>query len=434
MTFKIHRGTKEIGGSCVEVWTDTTRIVIDFGMPLVNIDGTPFDSQSQQLTDPEELKANGILPDIPQLYELSENTALLISHAHQDHYGLINYISPDCPVYLGKATLKLIELTNIFANREWKIANPYFLESGKAFSIGDIEIIPYLMDHAAYDAYAFMVKADGKSFFYSGDFRIHGRKQRAFDWFSYNVESNIDYLLLEGTTIGREETRFKTENEIEDIFVETFQKTNGINLVCVSGQNIDRLVSIDRACKKMGKTFVLDFYIANVLADLAIMNDRLPRPSSGFPEIKVRFPNKLTGLTIDRGNGKLVFRFKKYKITTSEIIREYQSIVTTVRPNMLEDIHNFKNLEGGRLIYSMWSGYKDQEYTKKFLDDLKSNGMTITDIHTSGHADFAGLKRMVEVLKPKNIVPIHTFKADKYQDLFSGSNILRVSDKELVKA
>jgi len=35
MKFKIHRGTKEIGGSCIEVWTETTRILVDFGMPLV---------------------------------------------------------------------------------------------------------------------------------------------------------------------------------------------------------------------------------------------------------------------------------------------------------------------------------------------------------------------------------------------------------------
>ena len=37
MKITIHRGTQEIGGSCVEIWTETTRIVVDFGMPLVNI-------------------------------------------------------------------------------------------------------------------------------------------------------------------------------------------------------------------------------------------------------------------------------------------------------------------------------------------------------------------------------------------------------------
>ena len=42
MKFKIHRGTKEIGGSCVEVWTESTRILLDFGMPLVEKEGKEF--------------------------------------------------------------------------------------------------------------------------------------------------------------------------------------------------------------------------------------------------------------------------------------------------------------------------------------------------------------------------------------------------------
>lgn len=45
MNFKIHRGTKEIGGSCVEIWTQSTRVVVDFGIPLVNPDKTQFDSR-----------------------------------------------------------------------------------------------------------------------------------------------------------------------------------------------------------------------------------------------------------------------------------------------------------------------------------------------------------------------------------------------------
>ncbi len=44
MKFKIHRGTKEIGGSCVEVWTDNTRILLDVGMPFVEKDGKDFES------------------------------------------------------------------------------------------------------------------------------------------------------------------------------------------------------------------------------------------------------------------------------------------------------------------------------------------------------------------------------------------------------
>jgi ribonuclease J len=58
--------------------------------------------------------------------------------------------------------------------------------------------------------------------------------------------------------------------------------------------------------------------------------------------------------------------------------------------------------------------------------------MAIKDIHTSGHVDIAGLKKMVEVLKPKNLVPIHTFERDEYRNIFTGINVLRANDKEEV--
>lgn len=90
MKFKIQRGTQGIGDSCVEIWTKQTRIVIDFGMPLVNLDKTQFNSNKVQKTSVNVLLKNGILPNIPSLYEKSNNTALILSHAHQDHYGLIS--------------------------------------------------------------------------------------------------------------------------------------------------------------------------------------------------------------------------------------------------------------------------------------------------------------------------------------------------------
>jgi len=214
MNFQIHRGTKEIGGSCLEVWTKSTRIVVDFGMPLVNPDKTQFNSREINKFSPSVLIEKGVLPSIQSLYNNATNTSLILSHAHQDHYGLINYLHKDCKIFLGKATQKLIEITNIFTNQDWAISNPQHFESGKTFAVGDIEITPYLMDHSAFDSYAFLIKTNEKSLFYSGDFRIHGRKTKAFDWFSYNVEKNVDYLLLEGTTIGRVDKKFPTENEM----------------------------------------------------------------------------------------------------------------------------------------------------------------------------------------------------------------------------
>ena len=431
MRFKIHRGTREIGGSCVEIWTESTRIVVDFGMPLVNPDKTQFNSRAMKNLSVKELLRKGILPDIKEFYENKGNTTLVLSHAHQDHFGLIKYVNANCKIYLGKATQKLIEITSIFTNQDWKIVNSQHFESGKSFVVGDIDITPYLMDHSAFDAYAFLIKADGKSIFYSGDFRIHGRKTKAFDWFSYNIEKNVDYLLLEGTTIGRVDKKFPTESEIETGFVDTFNASKGINLIYTSGQNIDRLVSIYRACKRTGKILAIDFYIANVLKELSDFG-AIPYPSKKFPEIKVFFPYRLSRMISNKGNEKLLYRFKDYKITKEQIGEQFDKMVMIVRPSMLKDLEYIKGLKDGIFIYSMWDGYKKETQTKEFIDFLIGKGMTEMQIHTSGHADRDALKRMVEVLKPKNLVPIHTFEGDKYEEIFTGTKVLRINDNETV--
>ena len=88
-----------------------------------------------------------------------------------------------------------------------------YFEKEKTFQIGDISITPYWADHSAFDAYSFFIEANGKNLFYSGDFRAHGRKSGVFYWFTNNAPQNIDYLLLEGTTIGRANKPFKSETK-----------------------------------------------------------------------------------------------------------------------------------------------------------------------------------------------------------------------------
>jgi len=434
MHFKIHRGANEIGGSCVEVWTDKTRIVIDFGMPLVNPDRTPFDERETEKRTTAELVKDGILPDIPSVYEDNSNTALLISHAHKDHYGLMDRINPSCPVWMGYATHLLIEISNTFGNSP-ALKNVHYFEHDEEFKIGDITIHPYLMDHAAYDAYAFLIKADGKSLVYSGDFRLHGRKAKIFDWFKYKIEKNVDYLLLEGSAIDRNE-EFKTEDELEEEFVETFKQTKGINLVFVSGQNIDRLVTIYNACKRTEKIFLVDFYTAYVLKTI---NENVNKniPSAGaFPEIKVYFPYWLTKRMIKFGKkNETIVPFKYFKLGKDKIDEQADNLVMVVRPAVQSDLEKYLHkYDDGCFIYSMWDGYKEQPgKIKDFLEFIKAKGMTVKDIHTSGHANLDGLRKMAEAVNPKHLVPIHTFEGDNYAKHFPGVDVLRVADKETVE-
>ena len=430
MKFKIHRGAKEIGGSCVEVWTENTRILLDFGMPLVDEKGDDFNFYPYKDLTQQELIHEGILHNIEGLYPDSDKLidGIVISHAHQDHIGLLGYVNTEIKYYLGEATHEIIKLGNDFHQKDIQLKHFFHFEKAKTFDVGDISITPYWNDHSAFDAYSFLLEANGKTIFYSGDFRSHGRKAKAFEWFIRNAPQNVDYLLLEGTTIGSSDEPFKTEDELEQEFATLFKNSDCINYISTSSQNIDRLVSIYRACLESGKTLVIDIYTANVLNTLSEFAN-LPTPLKNFKQINVIFPNKLTTNLVKRNLEHLVYKFTGSKITTTTISENPSNYVVIVRPSMKIDLQKI-TVDKGNLIYSMWDGYKKKPYTMKFLDWLESKNFTVIDIHTSGHADTPTLKRMVEAIKPKYIVPIHTFEGDNYKDIFDYP-VVRLKDGEL---
>ena len=88
MRLRIHRGTKEIGGTCIEVEAQGKRIALDVGLPL----DAPDDGQEE------------LLPEVPGFREPDDSLlGVVISHPHQDHYGLARYIRPEVPIWVGKA-------------------------------------------------------------------------------------------------------------------------------------------------------------------------------------------------------------------------------------------------------------------------------------------------------------------------------------------
>ena len=415
------------------MWTDKTRVLLDFGMPLFDTDGSDFDFEKYRSADADELVKSGVLPDIKGLYEGSDITvdAVIISHPHQDHYGLINFISKDVKFFMGEATHKIIEINNLFTWQNIRIENCFYYKRSQAFQVGDLSVTPYWADHSAFDSYSLCVKAGDKAIFYSGDFRNHGRKPGAFRWLVNNPPENINYLLLEGTTIGRHTGLFKTEAEIEEELKEIFRKAGKICLLYTSGQNIDRIVSAYRACLQKGRIMVVDVYVATILKELSPFGD-IPYPSKQFKNLRVMFPYFSTRRLANQGNEKIFYQFRKFKITKNEISRLAGDIVMLVRPSMQKDLEGIHEIFGGNIIYSLWEGYLQKPGTAKFIDYFIKQGFTLHKIHTSGHAATPALQQMVDAIKPDYIVPIHTFSGSEYRKFFS-TPIIEVNDKEVVR-
>jgi len=433
MNFKIHRGTQEIGGSCVEIWTPSTRIVIDIGMPLMHPDGTEFDISAYRPLTQDNLTRQGILPDIPGLYKGAERPVdgVLISHYHKDHYGLGKYVSEQIKFYLGKATHQILEINNLFTPQDLQLKHHHWFNSEEAFNIGDIRITPYLTDHSAFDAYAFLIDAGGHRIFYSGDFRGHGAKMGLFHMFVGNPPKDIDYLLMEGTNIGRGKGFHQTERMLGREMAALFREKGKINLVYCSGQNIDRIVQVYRACLQARKTLVVDVYVAHILKVLS-EHAGIPYPSKEFRNIRVMFPWHLSNRLARSGNKDVLYQFTNMKITRGEIGENPAKFVLIVRPSLLTELKKIKGMENGNFIYSLWKGYLNKPgSTQDFVAYFTKKGFTLHHVHTSGHADLPALKRLVSAIKPKILVPIHTLHGSEYKHHFD-VQVREFSDGEVV--
>jgi ribonuclease J len=422
----IHRGTKEIGGSCVEIHSGGSRILIDLGMPLVNSEKQPFDSKSIAGKSIDELKTEKTLPDIKGLYkdEKSQIDAILISHSHLDHYGLLDFANNQIPVYISQGAKELVDVTNIFINKNIKLTNSQIIKHLSGFRIKDFKITPYLVDHSAFDAFAFLIEAEGKRVFYSGDFRGHGRKRKLFDQLIKNPPKDIDCLLMEGAMLGRLETPYKSEDDVEARIVEILKEQNNITFLFSSSQNIDRLVSAYKACLSTETTFVIDIYTAYIL-------QRLEKISKGIPQwnwdkMRVKFfqhhANKLAGA----GYKELLYLYNRQKIEMDELNDKKNKILLLARDNSIfpRIINNLDTPERTKIIYSMWEGYLTDEF-KRFCRD---KNIEIEQVHTSGHAILNDLQRFAKALSPKSLVAIHTFEAARYSEFFE--NVKKVNDNE----
>ncbi len=146
----VHRGTQEIGGAVIEIQFKSSRILLEAGFPLFLNNKTI--EREIAFCPPDKLLGLGVLPKIKGLYEWDTPTfdSILISHAHMDHYGLIDYIHPDIPVCLSKGTRKLIDLSALFLGTSRLQGKIFEFNIYEPFQIGDLRVMPFLMDHSAF--------------------------------------------------------------------------------------------------------------------------------------------------------------------------------------------------------------------------------------------------------------------------------------------
>jgi ribonuclease J len=425
MNLTIHRGTNQIGGCITEIESNGYKVFIDFGEQLpgtVNV--------NKKLSPIEGLTCGDV-----------SKSALFITHYHGDHIGKICDTVAGLPIYAGKTALQIY---NCLESRLSFIKDPKEAEKHKKIVEriktintfepleqkfnGEITVTPLMIDHSAFDAYMFIVEADGKRVLHTGDFRGHGFRSKALLKMLKLFAKNIDYIISEGSNVLRPNATMQTEPELQQDF-ETQFKNNKYNFVLLSSTNIDRIFALYHAAKKAKRCFVCDDYQASILKIVSenhkeytnfynIDYDQTTNPVGRFFDLK-------------RYNGN-AFEFagnlKPYL--------EKHGFCMLVRANdafkpILDEYYKFDET---KIVYSMWNGYLNNEksaFNKTLFDFLKP--YKFEEKHTSGHADVKTLKAVFETVKPKHgIIPMHTENPEKFKELFPKQNIISLQNGELL--
>lgn len=398
MRITVHRGTDQIGGCITEYESKGWKLFVDFGEQLP---GAPV-SDCQ--------------PDIEGLTRGDVGkSALLITHYHGDHIGRIAELPAELPVFMGSMAKDiasvLFERLSYVSDKHRRLAervdSAQTFMPGKPMAFGCFTVTPMVIDHSAFDAYAFRIEADGATAFHTGDFRTHGfRSAKLPEVIERYAGTGVDCLVCEATNVNRPAGALTTESELQKEYENAFRESK-YNVVYASSTNIDRVFSLYHAAMKAGRPFYVDAYQKKIM-DTVAGRDSVWGKSELFsyasgPEPKV--------LKREGHNFGINQKFKKR-------LADKGYVLLARSGERFDTLISQMPGEGRRTFLSMWDGYIDNTNPAYNPALAKSLGADYEFLHTSGHCDMRGLGQLMELMRPAMVIPIHTDDPGAFAGMF----------------
>ncbi|MCH5320208.1 MAG: hypothetical protein J1E36_00495 [Eubacterium sp.] len=387
MKITIHRGTHQIGGCVTEISSGNDKVFIDFGEDL-----------------PGNVSEKSIKPIAGLTESDSSNSALFFTHYHGDHVGRLKDVKAEIPIYMGK-TAKALYKTYAARTKSEIIEK---IDAIRTFSplqkitVGNITVTPLMIDHSAFDAYMFIIDADGKRVLHTGDFRLHGFRGNKTLPMLQKYAIDIDIIICEATNLSREDTKIITERDLQNEARKIMQENKYVFVLC-SSTNIDRIGAFYHA-KPRGRLFICDEY-------QKLQLEAVRKNHSEYSKL-YNFSHVL------------------YYDSNLDERMEKQGFCMIIRQGkMFEQL--LKKYKGrSKVIYSMWSGYlKGETRNKELAEFLKDYELTF--LHTSGHASTQDLVEFYNTVKPKTgLIPIHGEMPEKFSEFMPNGNIIVLNDEE----
>lgn len=446
-----------------------TKVFLDFGMQMGKVNQYFGEFlQPRALNGMGDLFEFGLLPKLKGLYrqdyskhmnfESSKEPAydaIILTHAHLDHAAYLHYLRPDIPVYCSEPTKLILQgLQDTGGKEEYLTFKKNFqlyrnskgemsrlkgedaqeprkvstFENKKRFALDSIEVEPLAVDHSVPGVTGFIVHTSKASIAYTADIRYHGRRAKDTQAFVNRCkESEIDIMLCEGTRV--EETFSKTESDVERDVKEVVAKTKKLVICAYPPRDLDRLLSFYNAAKEAERDLVIDMkqaYLLKLFQTSETWKKVFPSPTD--KRIKVYIPRKswgIVGRDVERWTEKQLLQ--DYDVWEREFIDygnavNYQDVAANQKDlsffcsdYQLHQLIDIRPDEGSSYIRSLTEPFDDEmelkeERVKRWLVHfgLIASEKDWNHSHVSGHGSGDQIKKIIEGVDSKKLVPIHT--------------------------
>lgn len=339
-----------------------------------------------------------VIPDSSYLLKNKHKIrAMLITHAHEDHFGALPFILPNLPAFPIFAS----PLTSAFANEKLlefgiKTHKVKVVSFGETLNLGSFTINPVRVTHSVPDSANFIIKSPVGTFYHGSDFKFD---QTPADGHPTEIEKikkagadGILCLLSDSLRIEKE-GRTPSEKDIEENFEKELQNCTGKFIVTTYSSNVSRLNQAVRAGRKFGRRVCFVGRSLEKAKDIAIKNKFIPQLGSWevVPQAVANYRDKDILLIIAGSQG--------------------QENSAMVRVANDEDKY-IKIREGDVVVFSADPIPGNEVAINYLIDTLSRRGArvvysAITDsVHVSGHGARDDIADMINFTKARFLIPI----------------------------
>ena len=385
----------------------TLRIVGLGGLGEIGRNMTVFEYQGRLLIvdcgvlfpEPDQPGVDLILPDFTSLEgRLDDVEAVVLTHAHEDHIGAVPYLlrqRDNIPLVGSRLTLALVR--SKLTEHRITPATAEVAEGGRQ-SFGPFDLEFFAVNHSIPDALAVAITTPAGVVLHTGDFKmdqlpLDGRLTD-LGAFARRGSEGVD-LLMSDSTNAEVPGIVTSERDIAPVLNEMFAETKQRIIVACFASHVHRVQQVLDAAAAHGRRVA--FVGRSMVRNMGVARDL------GY----LRVPSVRGGLLVDPRDAEGMPPGEVVLVCTGS-----QGEPMSALSRMAARDHPIRIAEGDTVILasSLIPGNESAVY--RVINELTRWGARVVHkgnalVHVSGHAPAGELLYVLNLVKPRNFMPVH---------------------------